>query len=216
MTVRHVPTQRVSLERPRLHLAAVLPCVCQCDDLSLLLAPPPLAGAPLACLPHTAKDPAVVAPAQSYVVERVLAVVAGNEFDETHNAGRHCCRSAWQRWNQVVGSGRYSCKSRLTFSPACPLPFMRSAVQTTRLLRIILKRGRTGGRRSCCPLTFHEGGHAHCDHLRRLLRLHSGTRCLTPLALSSVAGTQDLALEATHLARKQAVMGTRHERSGTS
>ena len=115
VTVRDIPTQRVSLERPRLHLAAVLPCVCQCDDLSLLLAPPPLAGAPLACLPHTAKDLAVVAPAQSYVVERVLAVVAGNEFDETHNAGRHCCRSVWQRWNRVVRSGRYSCKSRLTF-----------------------------------------------------------------------------------------------------
>ena len=61
VTVRDIPTQHVSLERPRLHLAAVLPCVCQCDDLFLLLVPRPLAGTPLASVPHTEKDPDVVA-----------------------------------------------------------------------------------------------------------------------------------------------------------
>ena len=114
--VRDIPSQRVSLERPRLQLDASLPCKCQCDDLFLLLLPRPTAGTPSACVPRISeKDPLVVAHVQSYVVEEVSASVAGNEFDEPHNVGRHCWRSVWQRWNRVAISGRHSCKAQLTF-----------------------------------------------------------------------------------------------------
>ena len=115
VTVRHIPTQRVSLERPRLLQDAFLPSVCQCDDLFLLLLPSPLAGTPLACVTHSEKDPVVVAPVQSYVVQEVLAVVAGNEFDEPHNVGRHCWRRVWQRWNRVAIGGRHNCQAQTIF-----------------------------------------------------------------------------------------------------
>ena len=52
---------------------------------------------------------------QRYVVEEVLAVLAGKEFDVPDNVGRHCWRSVWQRWNRVAISGRHSCKAQLTF-----------------------------------------------------------------------------------------------------
>ena len=61
VTVPDIPSQRFSLERPRLLPDAVHPCLCQCDELFLLLLPRPLAGTPLASVLHTEKDPDVVA-----------------------------------------------------------------------------------------------------------------------------------------------------------